>query len=117
MSDKQSFHFTKCLLACGGVNQSYGVEGVKEFAISFKSIEDAKKIQAGIKKLKQSEYPGPKPIVIVGGGIEGVEVLGELLKIINKCDNIPVYLIDSKAKLLGGLSDKVHKKIASKLPS
>jgi NADH dehydrogenase len=61
------------------VNASRGVGGAERFALPFKSVDHVARIAARLDELA-AEGDGPQPVVVVGGGLEGVEALGEILR-------------------------------------
>lgn len=99
-----------CLIvAIGGVNNDRGVPGVKEFAYPFKTASHCHAIG---KKLKQLEsQASPYSVTIVGGGVEGVESLGEILRAYGQSRNITINLIEGQQQLLPGMAGQVHQNI------
>jgi NADH dehydrogenase len=75
----RALRYDALIFALGGVNAAHGVAGVERFALPFKSVDDAARIAARLDELERSA-DGPQPVVVVGGGLEGVEVLGEILR-------------------------------------
>lgn len=65
------------VVTAGGVNATRGISGA-ELALPFKSVEDCTRIHARLKQLHQQSET--VRVVIVGGGLEGVEALGEILR-------------------------------------
>jgi len=66
------------IVAMGGVDATRGVRGVVEHALPFKSVAQCDRIGRRLARLAARERPAS--IVIVGGGLEGVEALGEILR-------------------------------------
>lgn len=75
------------VVSVGSVNNTFGVKGVEENCLFFKSIEDAKSLRARISELfERAALPNvPKEdierllsFVIVGGGPTGTEVAAEI---------------------------------------
>ncbi|MEL7210386.1 MAG: FAD-dependent oxidoreductase, partial [Actinomycetota bacterium] len=66
------------VVALGGVDNTRGVAGVVSHAHSFKSVDDCARIGERLAELDAGD--GPARIVIIGGGLEGVEALGEILR-------------------------------------
>lgn len=79
LAQGRSLPYDALVFALGGVNATRGVTGVERFAFAFKSVDDAARIAARLDALARAE-DGPHPVVVVGGGLEGVEVLGEILR-------------------------------------
>lgn len=76
--DGRSVRWDALVLALGGVHRA-PVPGADEHALPFKSVRDVARIAARLDAL--AGVPGgPHPVAIVGGGLEGVEALGEILR-------------------------------------
>lgn len=75
----RSLAYDALVFALGGVDATRGVAGVERFALPFKSVADAAHIAARLDELARAG-DGPQPVIVVGGGLEGVEVLGEILR-------------------------------------
>jgi len=77
-SDGRHLGFDVCVVAVGGVNDTLGVPGAERYAMPFKSVDQCHAIGRTLARL--ARRPGPLSVVIVGGGLEGVEALGEVLR-------------------------------------
>jgi len=66
------------IVAMGGVDATRGVPGVVEHALPFKSVAQCARIGRRLARLAARREPGR--VVVVGGGLEGVEALGEILR-------------------------------------
>jgi len=86
------------VVALGGVNATRGVAGVTDHAHSFKSVEDC----AGIgHRLAELDAAGRGVrVVIIGGGLEGVEALGEILRRYRSNALLEVTLVEARERLL-----------------
>jgi NADH dehydrogenase FAD-containing subunit len=80
------------VLACGCVNNTFGIQGVQEHTSFFKSVEDASRLRlrvsecferAALPQTTAEERRQLLSFVIVGGGPTGVEVAAELHDLIN----------------------------------
>lgn len=65
------------ILAIGGVNATRGIEGAETHAFPFKSVEDCRRIRDALESVSAR---GQGNVTIVGGGLEGIEALGEILR-------------------------------------
>ena len=96
-TEGKSFRFDACIVAVGGENDTLGVPGAERHALPFKSVEDCAAIGARLDELAAARNRAA--VVIVGGGLEGVEACGEVLR---RSDGASVKLIEAGARLLPG---------------
>jgi len=89
--------FDAAVLAVGGQNNTFGVRGADQFALPFKSVDQCRRIG---EKLAEKMAQGACRVVIVGGGVEGIEALGEILRRYGGEPGLFVTLVDSRARLL-----------------
>ena len=87
-----------CVVAVGGVNQTHGVPGVEQFARPFKSVKDCLGIGRRLKQL--FSYKSKPRLVIVGGGLEGIEALGEILRRYRSHSGYRIDLVESSERIL-----------------
>jgi NADH dehydrogenase len=81
----------------GGVDATRGVPGVVEHALPFKSVEQCDRIGRRLTRLAARRKPAR--VVIVGGGLEGVEALGEILRRYRD-SSLHVTLVEARERLL-----------------
>jgi NADH dehydrogenase len=94
----RSFDFDVCVVAVGGVNNTYELPGVEDFALPFKSVEDCARIRERLERLATAG--GRMSVVVVGGGLEGVEALGEILRGYRDMSGLEVHLVEGGETLL-----------------
>jgi NADH dehydrogenase len=82
------------------VNAARGVAGVERFALPFKCVDDVVRIAARLDALA-GEAGEPQPIVVVGGGLEGVEALGEILRRDPEGRDFRPTLVEAGPRILG----------------
>lgn len=101
--------FDACIVSTGGVQNDYGVEGAHEHAIGMKSVADcqriAKKLRLGAMGHKTTR------VAIVGGGIEGVEALGEALRAYRYKPQFEFYMVDANTKLLASCAGNLDSQV------
>jgi NADH dehydrogenase len=85
------------IVALGGVDATRGVRGVIEHAFPFKSVEQCDRIGRRLERLAQRRKPAR--VVIVGGGLEGVEALGEILRR-HRSSRMHVTLVEARKRLI-----------------
>jgi NADH dehydrogenase len=95
--DGHTIAYDALILALGGVDATHGVPGVVAHALPFKSVEQCHRIGRRLLRLTESGTPGK--VVIVGGGLEGVEALGEILRR-HRSSRLQVTLVEARGRLL-----------------
>jgi NADH dehydrogenase len=99
-----------CLIvAIGGVTNDHGVPGVQEYSYPFKTAADCHTIGQRLADLERQE--SSYSVTIVGGGVEGVESLGEILRKYGRSEKLRVHLVEAQDRLLPGISGKIHQDI------
>ncbi|MEM6297416.1 MAG: FAD-dependent oxidoreductase [Bacteroidota bacterium] len=104
-----SYHYDCLIVAIGGVSNNHGVAGVDEFTYPFKTAAECHAIG---ERLRHLESKGrPYQITIVGGGVEGIESLGEILRTYGGSNRISINLVEGRDRLLPGMAPQVHQSI------
>ncbi len=109
--------FDYCLVTVGGVNDFFGVEGACRFSLPFKSVDDCAAIGARLRSLAARQRQ--LSVVIVGGGLEGVECLGEILRRYRKRCGLRLHVVDKSDRLLAAepaALDREIRRICEPLP-
>jgi NADH dehydrogenase len=93
--------FDACIVAVGALWNTHGIPGVARHALPCRCIADALAIEQRLRMLVQ----GGKPlhIVIVGGGISGIEALGEILRRHRDVPGLVIDVVEGGERLLPGL--------------
>lgn len=97
-STGRRFPFDACIVAVGGVDETFGVPGADRYALSFKGVDDCAEIGRRLAQLARRK--GPASIVIVGGGFEGIEALGEILRRYGHRKGLTVSLVEAGPRLM-----------------
>ena len=85
------------VLATGGVDATFGVRGVAEYSYPFKSVAQCARIGKRLAEL--ANRGAPARVVVVGGGLEGVEALGEILRRYRHSD-LTTTIVEAQPRLL-----------------
>jgi len=93
--------FDACIVAVGALWNTHGIPGVERHALPCRSIADALAIEQRLRTLVQQGKP--LHIVIVGGGISGIEALGEILRRYRDVPGLSVEVVEAGERLLPGL--------------
>lgn len=110
--DDNEHQYDALLLAFGGIHDTKGVPGCLDHAMPFKSVDDCQRIA---QKLKKMMAAGGCRVVIVGGGVEGIEALGEILRRYRQHPGLQIALLDSAKQLLRGAPETVDSWIRKQL--
>ena len=94
---RDAIGYDALIVAFGGVDATRGVPGVAEHAMPFKSVDQCHRIGKRLARL--AERRKPAQVVIVGGGLEGVEALGEILRSL-RGSSMQVTLVEARERLL-----------------
>ncbi len=92
--------YDACIVACGGVNTDFGIPGVRANTLPFKSVDECQHIGDRLAELVQRDAPAS--VVIIGGGFEGVECLGEILRRYRRVESLSIHVVEAAEQLLPG---------------
>lgn len=125
-SESKEYSYDYLVLALGSTPNFYGIEGLKEYAFTLWSYDDAIKIREHIKNcflLASQEEDEEKrrqllTFVVGGAGFTGVEMIGELAHWVRllrreykiKKEEISLKLVDALPNILSTLNEKSAKK-------
>ena len=70
--------YDACVVAAGSQRTTFGIEGAAEHALGLQLVDDAVRIASRLDKLAERQRRAS--VVIVGGGVSGIEALGEILR-------------------------------------
>ncbi len=73
----QQIAYSQLVLATGGKPTTYGIPGVAEHCLGFRSLADVDRLQQLVQQLKQQQRPLQR-LAIVGAGASGVELACKL---------------------------------------
>lgn len=101
----KEYNFDYVVIALGALNAFFGIKGAEEYSQSFRSLDDAIRLQKKIQKLKDSN------IVICGGGATGISLAGALSEISKGKENITITIVEAQSDILPGWNPKLVKTI------
>lgn len=135
LSDTKEYPYDYLVLAIGSSPNFYGIKGLKEYAYTLWSFDDAVKIREQIKKcfLKASSEEDPEKrkemltFVVSGAGFTGVEMIGELAHWVKSLvreyridsNEVRLILLDMLPRILNNLDEenarRAHEYLEKKL--
>jgi NADH dehydrogenase FAD-containing subunit len=93
--------FDACVVAVGAQDNRLRVPGALQHALPLRCVADGLLIQRRLAALLRT--PSPVRVLIVGGGITGIEVLGEILRRHRGRAGLRIDLVEAAPQLLPGL--------------
>jgi NADH dehydrogenase len=97
------------LILAPGLESTAGrVPGAREHAVGMRTAADAARVRDALARLAAT--PGRSHVTIVGGGLTGIEVLGEVLRE-HRRTHLRVRLVDGAARLGGGWPQALHRRV------
>ncbi len=90
--------FDYCILAVGGQANMFNIKGANIHAMPFKSVDQCRVIAQRLEELKKKKKSFS--IVIAGGGFEGIEALGEILRRYKNVKGIKIHIVEKQNRLM-----------------
>lgn len=122
LTSRQDHSYDYAIVAMGGEPNDFGIQGVKEHGFTMWSWEEAVTIRNHILEVVKNAVVEKNPVlrqsmlhfVVCGGGLTGIEIMGELLEwkpILEetyhlKKDEISLTLIEASPRLLSAIPKK-----------
>mgnify|MGYP006266199499 CR=1 FL=1 len=91
--------YSQAVIASGSSTASFGIPGVAEHSLSFRSLADVQRLQRLIAALKQQQRPLQR-LAVVGAGASGVELACKLADLL--AGTALIELLEQGAELLPG---------------
>lgn len=106
--------YDACLIAAGSQRSTLGIEGADRYALGLRLVDDAVRIASRLDKLASRQRRAS--VVIVGGGVSGVEALGEILRRRTAGDEFNIHIVEIESRILEqqprGLADDAASRFA-----
>ena len=104
--------YDACLVAAGSMRTTFGVEGADRHALGFRTVDDAERIAARLDKLATRKRRAS--VVIVGGGVSGIEAVGEILRRRGQGDEYNIHIVEVESDILGQQLDGLARDAAER---
>jgi NADH dehydrogenase len=109
MATGRRLPFDACIVAVGGVNETFGVTGADHHALAFTGVDACAEIGRRLAALGGRKRQAS--VVIVGGGFEGVEALGEILRRYGDQPSLRISVVEAGARLMPGASLRLDRAV------
>ncbi len=97
----KTLRYDACIVASGGVRDMQGIPGAARHCIGFGTAAEAAAIEKRIAHLVALGKPAS--IVIIGGGISGIEALGEILRRHRRDEVLDLHVVEREEEILPGM--------------
>ena len=98
-ANNKEYDFDYVIIALGSSNAFFGLKGAKEYSQSFRSLDDAIKLQKKIQNLKDYN------IIICGGGATGISLAGAISE--TSKENLNITIVEAQPDILPGWNPKL----------
>ncbi len=95
-----SLAYDVAIVAVGGVTNNYHIPGVDTYTFPFRTIADSLAIEQRLDAVRQSK--SALQVVVIGGGISGVEALGEMLRRYRHSPKVSFAIVEASNQLMPG---------------
>lgn len=106
--------YDACLVAAGSQRTTFGIEGADKHALGLRFVDDAVRIAQRLDKLAARQRRAS--VVIVGGGVSGIEALGEILRRRAQGDEFNTHVVELESRILEqqpkGLASDAARRVA-----
>jgi len=98
-ANNKEYDFDYVIIALGSSNAFFGLKGAREYSQSFRSLDDAIKLQKKIQNLKDYN------IIICGGGATGISLAGAISE--SSKGNLNITIVEAQPDILPGWNLKL----------
>ncbi len=105
--------FDACLIAAGSQRQTVDVDGAQEHALNLRLVDDAVKIAERLDRLATRKKRAS--VVIVGGGVSGIEAAGEILRRRGQGQEFDIHIVEIEPRILAQLPEGLAKDATSRM--
>jgi NADH:ubiquinone reductase (H+-translocating) len=98
-ANNKEYDFDYVIIALGSSNAYFGLKGAREYSQSFRSLDDAIKLQKKIQNSKDCN------IIICGGGATGISLAGAISE--TSKGNLNITIVEAQSEILPGWNPKL----------
>jgi NADH:ubiquinone reductase (H+-translocating) len=98
-ANNKEYDFDYVIIALGSSNAYFGLKGAREYSQSFRSLDDAIKLQKKIQNSKDYN------IIICGGGATGISLAGAISE--TSKGNLNITIVEAQSEILPGWNPKL----------
>jgi NADH dehydrogenase len=105
------------LLGLGSATAFYGIEGLREFSLTLKGLDDARAIHHAITEAgADATRENPAQVVVGGAGLSGIQTAGEIAEYRDEHDvHLDVHLVEGLDEVFPGNDSEVQGAIRKRL--
>lgn len=114
LSSGQWLAYDELILAIGNTGLIHHIQGASQYALPFGSIAEAERAALQLQRLDSLNLP-QRPVVLVGASIEGLEVLGEMLRRYRRHWRFQLHVIETQSTLMAqfkGMDSYLKERVA-----
>ncbi|MBV0902955.1 NAD(P)/FAD-dependent oxidoreductase [Haloarcula salina] len=102
LADSESVAYDYLLVALGSQTAFFGIEGLEEYALTLKSLDDALEIHDAIQSAaREASTNDPAQVVIGGAGLSGIQTAGEVAEFRDEHNApIDIHLVEGLDQVL-----------------
>ena len=105
----ETLPYDALIVAPGGEPALRGTPGARAYALPLRSVADAERIEVRLRALAATRTSSR--VTVIGGGLTGIEVVGEILRRYRKRSTLQVTVVDPGPRLLPGVSKRVGRRL------
>lgn len=90
--------YDACVIAAGSQRTTFGIKGADRYALGLRLVDDALSIASRLDALARQKQKAS--VVIVGGGVSGIEAVGEILRRRAHGDEFTVHVVELESRIL-----------------
>lgn len=99
LASGQYLAYDELVVAVGNISLIEKVKGASEYAIPFGSVSDAERAALQLQRLDSLSLL-ERPVVIVGASIEGIEILGEIIRRYRRQWRFQLHIIEAQTSIM-----------------